>query len=178
MAKPQTLGAPLREGADYPSPITQILALGYYDGPTQGVLQCGDGGPVYKFDLIDGPFCMKEGWWDLRVYRLAPLPATSLAELAQAYSRYWPPRWPIWLPIWHFQNPADEEAMNRLTDHVLNQAGAPNWVVASFDLTDTIRAAKAVTAAQFALATDWLKLLGIEKPIEAQRIELEGHPGE
>src|SRR5262249_48365432 len=108
----------------------------------------------------------------------APLPPTAFAELAEAYSRYWPPRWPVWMPIWHFQNSADEEATNRLTDQVLRQAGPPNWVVASFDLTGTIRAARAVSAAQLALVTDWLNVLGVEKPVGAQRIEVDGHPGE
>src|SRR5262245_10767151 len=58
----------LREGNNYPSPVTRVLALGYYDGPTNGVLQCGDGGPVCKFNLIEGPFSTEDGLWDMRVF--------------------------------------------------------------------------------------------------------------
>jgi hypothetical protein len=31
-----------REGANYLSPVQRILAFGYYDGPTDGVLLCGN----------------------------------------------------------------------------------------------------------------------------------------
>src|SRR6266487_451287 len=97
----------LHEGTDYRSPFTKVLALGYYDGPTNGVLQCGDGGQVYKFDLIEGPFSTEEGLWDMRVFALAPLPGSALARLAEGYSSFWAPRWPLWVPIWSFSDPAD-----------------------------------------------------------------------
>ena len=101
---------------NYPSPVTHVLALGYYDGPTHGVLRCGGDGPVYKFDLLEGPFSTEDGGWDMRVFAMAPLPASAWAQLMDACQRYWPPRWPVWVPIWHFPTAAEEEAMNRLTD--------------------------------------------------------------
>jgi hypothetical protein len=151
----------LREGIHYPSAVTHVLALGYYDGPTNGVLQCGSGGPVYKFDLIEGPFSTEEGLWDMRVFALAPMPSNALAQLAEAYARFWAPRWPVWVPIWHFQDPADEQAMSRLTDDVLRRAGPAEWVIATTDLLSTIRAARVVTAEDLARVTDWLAFLGV-----------------
>jgi hypothetical protein len=174
MTVPVTLSPAIHEGFDYPSPISRILVLGYYDGPTNGVLQCGEAGAVYKFDfvydLVDGLSSPEDRLLELRVYSLAPLPAKALTELASAYSRFWPPRWPVWVPIWHFGNKDDEEAMNRLTDQVLRQAGPVNWVVASFDLTGTIRAAKSVTPQDLARITDWLAFLGIDGTSTIQKV--------
>src|SRR5262249_14377819 len=148
-----------REGANYPSPVTRVVALGYYDGPTQGVLQCGDDGPVYKFGLIEGPFSADDGLWDMRVFAVAPLPGRALARLTEAYSRFWAPRWPVWVPMWHFADPTDEQAMNRLSDEVLGQAGPTEWVIATCDLLATIRAARRVTADDMAGVCDWLAFL-------------------
>ena len=44
-------GPHLHEGRHFPSPVERILALGYYDGPTEGVLRCGTG-EVYRFGLL------------------------------------------------------------------------------------------------------------------------------
>jgi hypothetical protein len=162
MNAPLTFPPGLREGADYPSPVTRVLALGYYDGPTNGVLQCGDGGSVYKFDLIEGPFSIEDGLWDMRVFVAAPLPGGVLAQLAEAYSRFWAPRWPVWVPMWHFADPAEEQAMNRLTDEVLRQAGSVEWAIATTDLLTTIRAARAVTAEDLARVSDWLAFLRVQ----------------
>jgi hypothetical protein len=149
------------EGTNYSSPVTRVLALGYYDGPTNGVLQCGEGGPVYKFDLLAGPFSTEDGLGDLRVFGLAPLPPQALDQLADAYQRYGPARWPLWVPIWHFPTAADEEAMNRLTDQMLLKAGSTEWVLATFDLMGEIRAARAITGEELVRVTDWLAFLGV-----------------
>ena len=180
MSAPRTLARCIHEGMDYPSPISRVLALGYYDGPINGVLQWGEAGAVYKFDyvfdLIDGATAPDNGLLDLRVFTLAPLPPNALTDLAAAYSRFWPPRWPVWVPMWQFANKADEAAMNRLTDQVLKQAGPANWVLAAYDLTETIRAAKSVTPQDLAQVTDWFAFFGIEKPSAIQAKE--DHPRE
>jgi hypothetical protein len=162
MNAPLTIRPGLREGSNYPSPVTRVLALGYYDGPTDGVFQCGEGGPVYKFDLVEGPFSTEDGLWEMRVFSVASLPGSALARLTEAYSRFWPPHWPVWVPTWHFPDPADEQAMRRLTDEVLREAGPVEWVVATADLLGTIRAARPVTAGELSGVSDWLAFLGIE----------------
>ncbi len=39
------------EGAPFLSPVRRVLALGYYDGPTEGLLQCEAGG-VHRFEML------------------------------------------------------------------------------------------------------------------------------
>jgi hypothetical protein len=66
------------------SPITQILALGYYDGPTNGLLRCGEDGRVYRFNLLDDDFEQ-----DIRIFSLAPIDSNAMARLVKALSPYY-----------------------------------------------------------------------------------------
>ena len=49
----ETAPAEIREGTNDPSPIARVIALDWYDGPTDGVLQIGNDGPGYRFALLD-----------------------------------------------------------------------------------------------------------------------------
>src|SRR5919204_827193 len=115
------------EGANYPSPVQKVLALGYYDGPTEGALQCAPEGPVYQFEML----AWDESTQDLRVFGLAPLPLTAWEQLTSLYAHHETPHWPVWVPSWY-------EGMNRQVDAILKQAGPVEWVVATQDLRGEI----------------------------------------
>jgi hypothetical protein len=140
----------LHEGTHYPSPFTKVLALGYYDGPTEGLVQGGEGGPVYRFHMLawDGET------QDLRVFGLAPCPPDSLSRLAAVCERYEPARWPVWVPSWH-------EGMEAETKQLLSEAGLVGWVVAAHDLLGQVLAARTVTPEEVAQTTDWSTFLGL-----------------
>jgi hypothetical protein len=116
-----------REGVNDPSPIMRVIALDWYDGPTSGVLQLGDAGPVYRFAMLDEHQLPADT--EVRVYGLYPLPPGAFERLAGAISSHMTPRWPVWVPLWQF--PADEarQAVENLTDGILKQAGPLTWVV-------------------------------------------------
>src|SRR6266536_3812317 len=139
----------LHEGQNYPSPFTKLLVLGYYDGPTDGVVQGGEDGSIYRYEMLA---------WDgetqnLRIFGLAPLPPDVLGRLVAVYERYEPVRWPVWLPSWH-------EGLEEEDEPLLSQAGPVEWVVATHDLLGQILAAKAVTPEEVARTADWSVLLG------------------
>ena len=50
----------LHEGRNYPSPVQKILALGYYDGPTEGVLLSAPD-RVYQFLYVATPLRLEGG---------------------------------------------------------------------------------------------------------------------
>src|SRR4051812_4103582 len=85
----------LREGRSYPSPFSRLLALGYYDGPTDGFLLDERGGQAFHFEMLDSD---EED--NLRIYRLAPVPAEAVRALIEALTRFEPPRVPSWVPGW------------------------------------------------------------------------------
>jgi hypothetical protein len=156
-------GQPLHQGTRYPSPVVKVLALGWHDGPTDGILQCEPGGAVFKFDLLDEVRQWPTEEQDLRVFSLAPLPATAVGELEAAYAPYFPLRWPVCAPVWNFPTAADRTAIDRLTDQVLQQAGPVTWVVAACDLLGEILAARPVTPEEVARVADWPAFLGLQR---------------
>jgi hypothetical protein len=132
----------LRAGNDYPSPITRILALGYYDGPTEGVLQVGDQGRIYRFTLIEEfPGGGEEGT-DLRLFGLSPLPPGALGELTTILSPYAEPKWPVWVPLWRFPSDSIRREVEERIDRVLALAGPVQWQVTASDLMGTLRTVK------------------------------------
>ncbi len=152
MSEHQPRGQPLHEGANYPSPFTKVLALGYYDGPTEGLLQDGQGSSVYQFRML----AWEDETQDLRIFGLAPLPATAFAELAEAYARHQSPRWPVWVPF-------RQAGIEGLEQHVLGLAGPVEWVIATYDLLGEILAAKPAAPAEVGRITDWPSFLGLGK---------------
>lgn len=137
------------EGAPFPSPVQRILALGFYDGPTEGVLQCGPG-RVYHFEIL----AWDPETQDVRVFSLAPMPPAACDRLAELFARREKPRWPMWVPSWY-------EDLKEETDAVLRQAGPVEWVVATEDLMGTILAAKRIRPEDVRAVEDWRPFLGL-----------------
>ncbi len=152
MSEQQSIGQPLHEGANFPSPFTRVLALGYYDGPTEGLIQDGQDGSVYQFRML----AWDDETQDLRIFGLVRLPATALEDSVQAYARHQVPRWPVWVPSW-------QEGVETLQQQVLRQAGPIEWVIATYDLLGEILAAKALAPEEADQTTDWPSFLGLGK---------------
>jgi hypothetical protein len=120
-----------REGLNAPSPVTRVLILDYYDGAFGGVLQLGEGGPVFKFD------CSKEvpnpDGVDERHYDLQPLSSDALDRLERVIGEYIPSTWPTWLPVWTFPTAEIKESVNRKVDDILGCGGPAEWQIATSD---------------------------------------------
>lgn len=115
------------EGKSDPSPIQRVIAFGWYDGPEEGVLQFGDDGPVFRFTtLFKQPETDDVETW---VYGLFPLPDGSLQRIADALSKYAPPRWPCWVPVWKFPTENDSQSIDQLIDSIVAQAGPLTWII-------------------------------------------------
>ncbi len=138
------------EGANYPSPVQRVLALGFYDGPTEGALLCAPEGQVYKFEML----AWDESTQDLRVFGLAPLPQPAWEQLTSLYARHETPHWPVWVPSWY-------EDMDRQVDSILKRAGPVEWAVATQDLRGDILRARAIRPEEGVRVTDWAKFLGL-----------------
>lgn len=125
------------EGADYPSPVTHVIGLGFYDGVTNGVLKTADGS-VYAFDLTDEQ-CNPDGL-DRRTFDLVPLSASAFDALVGVLEPHLSPRWPCWVPLWKFPTEDIRLAVEAHIDRVLAEAASPTWRVTSDDLMGTVSA--------------------------------------
>lgn len=136
------------------SPFSKIIALGFYDGPTSGILQCDTCLNNYKFEMID---------WDdnqeVRIFRLASLPEDSLVRCVKALAEIEPPRWPVWVPFFRKQ-PSEEArtAADREIDHILKAAQPAEMLVAWEGYGEKILAATKVPASELNQVPDWFSL--------------------
>jgi hypothetical protein len=134
-----------------PSPFAKRVVLGFYDGPTSGILQCKECAAVYQFDMLD---------WDqdhdVRIFRLAALPADSLAQGVKALAQPEPPRWPVWVPSrWNLPSEEARQMADREVERLLAQAKPPELVLAWTGYGETVLAARKVQAADLASVPDW-----------------------
>lgn len=147
------------------SPWGEIIALGYYDGPTTGLAKCSLCSSEYKFDLLTW-----DDRQDVRIYAFSPLPASTFQQVIDAMALLGAPAWPIWFPIW--QVPAEEKAV--IDGHISNLLGKAEMiklVIASESLATGILSAKLLTESESALVSsgkpihsdDWFTLLGLTR---------------
>jgi hypothetical protein len=134
--------------------------MDWYDGPRAGLAQCGACSDEFRFETLD-EVINNEQEQDLRVLSLAPLAPDSITRLSDALAQYQEPRTPVWVPLWKFPTEAEHDALDRLTDQILDAAGPPQWVIVTPDLSGEIVAAKAITAEDLTRVTDWFSFLGL-----------------
>lgn len=154
------------ERANYPSPVQKVLALEYYDGPTYGVLQCGDDS-TYRFDLL----AWDQETQDVRVFGLSPLPRPGWEKLIALCSAYESPHWPVWVVGWHeeLHQPIDDIFQQAgPIDSIRRQAGPVEWVIATEDLLGEILRVKSIRPEELNQLTDWATFLGLSQELPAR----------
>ena len=149
------------------SPFSKIIAFGYSDGATSGVVQCGICSAAYTFEMlaldVDGKYDRQA--WDrgeeIRIFSLAALPAQAFARLVEPLARLEAPRWPVWVPS---RDPSKAQllaAIDQEVNAIIHAASHPRVVVAASDLLKSISVAREVTAEQLTSVQDWFAFLGL-----------------
>jgi hypothetical protein len=132
-----------------PSPFDRVIALGWYDGPTEGLVRCGACGQVYRFDLLDSV----DEDRGIRLYSLASVPADTLDRLVDLLSPFMTPSWPMWAPLWKFPAEDNRIAVERVVDELMAKDAAPEFVIETAGLLDEIDSVHAAQAAEAARVT-------------------------
>lgn len=103
----------------------RAVAYGWYDGPTSGILECGACARLFRFDTL-AELTDAQGGDDLRIYRLAPLPAGAIEKAVEVMAPYEEPRWPVWVPLVR-----DEirETVGPKLDELIAGAGAAELII-------------------------------------------------
>ena len=141
-----------------PSPFDQVLVLGWYDGPEEGLIRCGRCMRVYHFKFLG--FADEEQ--GIRLLGLAPVPDDSIDRVVQALSPYMSPRWPTWLPLWQFPTEHERQQVDSLIDGILAQAGTTTLVITASNPAETIYQARRVTAQEASRVVDWVSWSQVE----------------
>src|SRR5690242_14601655 len=125
-----------------PSPFDRAIVLGWYDGPTEGLVRCGACGRNYQFELLQSV----DEDRGIRLYSLAPIPADTLDRLVDVLLPYMTPSWPMWTPLWKFPTEDERVAVEGSVDELLSKADTPRFAIVTPGLLDEIDDAKAVPA--------------------------------
>jgi hypothetical protein len=139
------------------SPFDRAIVLGWYDGPTEGLVRCGVCHRVYRFEMLDSV----DEDRGIRVYNLAPLPADSMDLLVEALSPYATPSWPMWAPLWKFPTEDDRSAVDRAVDDLMARAKRPEFVVTTTGLLDEIGDVRSISATEAGQVHDWVSWMGL-----------------
>jgi hypothetical protein len=156
MSRSKLCGQDLSSLVGAESPFSQVVFVGYDDGPTSGAAQCRSGAGAYRFEMLDMDAAGKydRDAWDqgreIRIFSLAPLPAPAFERLAGALSQ--------------------EQAQARMAQDaayfdevrfILDAASPPELVIATHGISTPVIAAREVSATEIATTQDWFAFLAL-----------------
>ncbi|MGP0069240.1 MAG: hypothetical protein ACLQGP_37275 [Isosphaeraceae bacterium] len=141
------------------SPFDRVIVLGWYDGPTEGLVWCAACNRVYRFEMLDSVDEVR----GIRVHSLSPMPAESMDRLVATLSAYMTPSWPMWAPIWKFPSKDARFIVDRAVDGLLAEAKAPEFVVTRPGLLEEIGEIRAISSVEIGQIDDWVSWMGMER---------------
>ena len=141
---------------DVASPFRRLIATGYYDGPTEGFVECGTCGTVFAFRTLDW-----DGGQDVRIFALRELSAATMDSLVTRIGNETgdQPRWPVWVVP-----PPKERSPVASEGHESVREGR-HLILAARDLTRTILvwASGDNASRDEETRVDWFKELGLPR---------------
>lgn len=138
------------------APFTQIVFIGYDDGPTSGAARCATNSETYRFEMLARDVGGAYDWqaWDrgeeIRIFSLARLPAAAFGRFAGVLSQ--------------------EETRQRIVEDkgyynevcsILDAANPPELIIATHGIKAKIIAASQVSADDITAGQDWFSFLGL-----------------
>jgi hypothetical protein len=122
-----------------PSPFTQVIVTGYYDGETRGFTRCDECSEAFAFRLA--------GWdpnQDVRVFVLYPIPTKSFDVLFDAFAALERPKSPVWVPDFQSFDSNAQTTVKGVIDRVEELRAPPVMVIATRHIEKQLIAASAV----------------------------------
>jgi hypothetical protein len=148
------------------SPFAKIVAFGYEDGPSIGIVRCVDCSEAYRFEMlatdVDGLY--DQAAWDrgeeLRIFALVPLSEGAFDRIVTLLSSVEEPIWPVWLPGVSRRSPELDRHIEADVSEILGTAGHPRLIVATADLLKPFVAIRDYPAEDGQAPLDWFAVLG------------------
>lgn len=138
-----------------------MVALGFYDGPTEGFLRCGGCGREFRFRWIDVSE-ESAGDGEVRIFGLSGLPSNTIARFEEAMSPFDRPKSSLWFPVWSFPTEAARDSMDALVESLYAGVSSEGIVAAFKDgpMGEMI-CSRFVPVIELADRRDWFEFLGL-----------------
>ena len=148
------------------SPFSKIIAFGYDDGPTSGIVRCTGCAEAYRFDVlasdVDGiyDFAAWDRGEELRIFSLSRLSEGAFERAVDVLSTAEAPRWPVWVPGVYPHLPTLDRLVDTDIASILAGADRPCLIVAAAGLLQPMVAIRDHPAGGRLSDSDWFALLG------------------
>jgi hypothetical protein len=109
---------------------SRLLILDFYDGMTEGIIELGSSGPVLFLKMTGNELCGEV----FRTFHVQELPEDSFEECVRILAEAQAPKWPVWYPIWEFNDEETQHAVEAVFDKVLSQGRRTEWELTSEDI--------------------------------------------
>ena len=133
-----------------PSPFSRVVATGYYDGATDGLVECGTCATVYVFHKLDW-----DEKQDMRVFALSPVFGRAFAELERAGDDKTTPRWPVWV-----LGGESTDVVAGIVEQMYRAASPEEFIVATTNLLSRIEVWRPVGLQR---PIDWFRELNLDR---------------
>ena len=134
------------------SPFVRLIATDYYDGPTEGIIECGACSRVYSFRKLDW-----DQGQDVRIFALSPIPGCAISEFEARAAGEVVSKWPSWVLM-----EETETEIAATVDGIRDMASPAEFIVATEDLLSLIEAWRPVGLSD---DVDWFSELGLNRAI-------------
>jgi len=137
--------------------LRQTIALGWNDGPVEGVCALAHPRREFVFWLLDERY--NPDGLDDRLYALCELPIGTVDKILSLLTILGSPCNSVWVPVWIFPSDQQKEEVEKEIDNLLKSARPANIIVHSRDFR-TILGRWQLEAIPSDVK-DWFKLLKI-----------------
>lgn len=127
-----TFEARLRTTAPATWRVQHVVVFGWSDGPEEGVCALADPKGCFYFTLVaESAATANDG---ARLFRIDELPITTLEELLRHLSDLGPPRMPVWVPRWQWDDYERQQLAEQRIAQLLARRRATAIMVQTTDM--------------------------------------------
>lgn len=134
----------------------QVIVFDWFDGPREGVCSLDQPEVSFYFELIDERALSDD--LDDRLFSLRQIPYNSVEEISSAIGELGTPTGRVWVPVWKFQNPLNQDRAEEIINRIFLESSKTNLVVYTRDMIGFLGCWR---VDQTVKIKDWFTHLGI-----------------
>ena len=112
--------------------VQQVIILGWYDGPLEGLCTLSYPQGCFYFTLFaEQRYPQTSGQ---RLFRIEELPFETMDQVLRLLTELGPIRTPVWIPMWHWSDTGRQQDVERMMERLLAQRTATGLHIQTADM--------------------------------------------
>lgn len=138
--------------------VKQVIVFDWNDGPVSGICSLETPKCEFEFELIAERYNANDV--DERIFKLSALPLGSVDKVIDLLSLLGGPLSRVWIPVWSFPSPEEQEIADNNVDAVLSLSTEMNLVLWTRNMEEFLGIWNVPERSSSAV-TDWFSILEI-----------------